>query len=97
MAFNAVNPVSVGLATKKDHYDRVFDNTLELRTGGLSIASQALGAVVVGSTATQLKVIPITVPGQALRVSDAGTDVEFGEVETFAPGDPMNLAYGPRW
>jgi len=28
--FNATNPVSVGLATKKDHYDRVFDNTVSL-------------------------------------------------------------------
>lgn len=28
--FNATNPVAVGLATKKDHYDRVFDNTLAL-------------------------------------------------------------------
>lgn len=32
MAFNASNPVSVGLATKKDHYDRVFDNTVLLKT-----------------------------------------------------------------
>lgn len=32
MAFNPTNPVSVGLATKVDHYDRVFDNTLLLKT-----------------------------------------------------------------
>jgi hypothetical protein len=29
--FNETNPVSVGDATKKDHYDRVFDNALALR------------------------------------------------------------------
>lgn len=32
MAFNSTNPVTVGAATKKDHYDRVFDNTLLLKT-----------------------------------------------------------------
>lgn len=32
MAFNPTNPVAVGLATKVDHYDRVFDNTLLLKT-----------------------------------------------------------------
>lgn len=32
MAFNPTNPVSVGLATKVDHYDRVFSNTLLLKT-----------------------------------------------------------------
>lgn len=32
MAFNPTNPVSVGLATKVDHYDRVFNNTLLLKT-----------------------------------------------------------------
>lgn len=28
MAWNATNPVTVGAATKKDHYDRVFDNVV---------------------------------------------------------------------
>jgi hypothetical protein len=37
--FNETNPVSVGDATKKDHYDRVFDNALALRR----IASRAAG------------------------------------------------------
>lgn len=32
MAFNPTNPVEVGLATKVDHYDRVFNNTLLLKT-----------------------------------------------------------------
>lgn len=32
MAFNPTNPVGVGLATKVDHYDRVFNNTLLLKT-----------------------------------------------------------------
>lgn len=54
MAFNATNPVSVGLATKADHYNRVFDNTLELRTGGIAIASQAALDFLHASSATQL-------------------------------------------
>lgn len=28
MAYNGTNPVSVGLPTKKDHFDRVFNNTV---------------------------------------------------------------------
>lgn len=30
MPFNGVNPVTVGLATQKPHYDQVFDNTVDL-------------------------------------------------------------------
>lgn len=30
MAINITNPVVVGAPTKKDHYDRVFDNTVSL-------------------------------------------------------------------
>ncbi len=35
MAFNKTNPISVGDATKKSHYDRVFDNTLALAGIGI--------------------------------------------------------------
>lgn len=41
MAYNGTNPVTVGSSTKKDHYDRVFDNTVALRAGEIAIASQA--------------------------------------------------------
>lgn len=54
MAFNATNPVTVGLATKKDHYDRAFDNTIALREGGVAIASQAALDFIHASSATQL-------------------------------------------
>lgn len=33
MAFNPTNPVSVGDATRKSHYDRVFDNVIALQDG----------------------------------------------------------------
>jgi hypothetical protein len=35
MAFNTSNPVIIGRATRKSHYDRVFDNTLALKEGRL--------------------------------------------------------------
>lgn len=31
--FNGTNPVTVGSATKKDHYDRAFDNAVALKEG----------------------------------------------------------------
>jgi hypothetical protein len=37
MPINVTNPVSVGAATKKDHYDRVFLNTLALKKIGTAL------------------------------------------------------------
>lgn len=42
MAFNPTNPVSVGLATKADHYHRVFDNTLALQAGSVALTQVTL-------------------------------------------------------
>lgn len=55
--FNASNPVSVGLATKVDHYDRVFNNTVGLYAGEMSIASQVANAILFASSTTQLAVL----------------------------------------
>ena len=54
MAFNATNPVLVGGATKKDHYDRVFDNTLALRTGEMALTGQVVDDFLFASSTTQL-------------------------------------------
>ncbi|MDP1570333.1 MAG: hypothetical protein Q8L86_10040 [Vicinamibacterales bacterium] len=35
--FNATNPVTVGAATRKSHYDRSFNNTLALREGSVAL------------------------------------------------------------
>lgn len=47
MAFNVTNPVSVGDATKKDHYDRVFDNVIAVkeRRGELALGGSDSDAV----------------------------------------------------
>lgn len=54
MAFNAVNPVVVGGSTKKDHYDRVLDNTVALRAGAIAIPSQAAGDFITALSSEQL-------------------------------------------
>lgn len=54
MAFNSSNPVSVGVATKKDHYDRAFDNTVALYGGSLALSGQAALDFVYATSATQL-------------------------------------------
>ena len=40
--FSAIDPVSVGLATKADHYHRVFDNTLALQEGSVALTQVML-------------------------------------------------------
>lgn len=82
MAFNAVNPVTVGLATKKDHYDRVFDNTIELRGGGIAIPLQSALDVIIAISATQFGRVAVGTALQVLRVNAAGNGLEFG------PGAP---------
>lgn len=50
MAFSAVNPVVVGGATQKAHYDRVFDNTLLLKTSISDDGDDWLGDVIAASS-----------------------------------------------
>lgn len=45
--FNSVNPVSVGLATKKSHYDRAFNNTLALQEGSKEVEMLTINGVTV--------------------------------------------------
>lgn len=52
--FNATNPVSVGLSTKKDHFDRAFDNILVVRDGGIAIPSQTAHDFIPAASASQL-------------------------------------------
>lgn len=67
---------------------------LELRGGGFAITGQTALGVLAGSTSTQVEMVTGVTPGHALRVNDDGTDLEFGEVETFSPGDPVRIAMG---
>lgn len=89
--FNATNPVSIGAATKKDHFDRAFDNILVLRDGGIAMAGQAAGGedVVLSSNASQLKVLAMGLAQQVLRVNTAGTALEFGPGAPRYFKDPM--------
>lgn len=54
MPVNVTNPVTVGAATKKDHFDRCFDNTVALYGGNVAIASQGAGDVITAVSSTQL-------------------------------------------
>lgn len=54
MAYNPTNPVVVGAATKKDHYDRAFDNTVAIYAGAMGLSGQAAGGDIAPSSATQL-------------------------------------------
>ena len=44
-AFTSTNPVTVGSATKKPHYDAVFDNTLALKQGDVARNQERLAAI----------------------------------------------------
>lgn len=74
MPFNSSNPVSVGLATRVDHYNRVFDNTLALRAGELALTSQAARDVFFASSATQLARLAPGLTGQMLTTKGASAD-----------------------
>lgn len=74
MAFNATNPVTVGAATKKDHYDRVFANTVLLKTSisddgrlaPLDTDSSHRMPIVCGSNLTAERILTMA-PGDAAR------------------------------
>jgi hypothetical protein len=51
--YNATNPVTVGNATKKDDYDRLFDNCDVVRAGGIAITAQAANDDMYATSATQ--------------------------------------------
>jgi hypothetical protein len=53
--YNSVNPVAVGLPTKKDHYDRVWNNTQTVRDGGIATFGQQAGDLLVANGAEQLE------------------------------------------
>jgi hypothetical protein len=84
MAWNATNPVTVGAATKKDHYDRAFDNLLELRAGGIAIASQAAGDFLYATSATQMGRKAKGTGLQVPRINAGATDWEFADVTDVA-------------
>lgn len=52
--FNSTNPVSVGLSTKADHYNRAFNNGLACYAGEMAITGQAAFDDIYASSATQL-------------------------------------------
>ena len=52
--FNSTNPVVVGSTAKASQYARVFNNTLALYEGKMSVAAQAAGDAMYFSSATQV-------------------------------------------
>lgn len=77
MAYNPTNPVVVGAATKKDHYDRAFDNTVALYAGAMSISSQAALDFLYASSASQLARLAAGSALQYPRINAAGNGWEF--------------------
>lgn len=82
------------VATAAFFNTNVRDNIRALYTGASNITGQGLGSVVVGSTATQLKVLALGAAGFALKVNETGTDVEYGEVTSFLPSNAVRIAMG---
>jgi len=66
MAWDGTNPVTVGAATQKAHYDRVFDNLLALFSGAMAITSQAAGDLLYASSPTQIARLAAVPPGSKL-------------------------------
>ena len=86
--FNSTNPVAVGDPTRKDHYDRVFENTLALTSGDavLTLVRLAVAALPAASGSTDAVIAADTVTKQLLAsiaggkyrpVMDAGLDPLF--------------------
>lgn len=88
MAYNGTNPVSVGAATKKDHYDRAFDNTVALYAGALGLTSQAALDFLYASSATQMARLAKGSGGQVVRLNSAGTAYEF-----YTPGGGLGQSF----
>lgn len=87
--WNATNPVTVGAATKKDHYDRAFDNLLVLREGGLALPSGAALDFIYSLTSGQLGRKAKGTALQVPRINAAANDWEFA-----APADATARAGG---
>lgn len=77
--WNATNPVTVGAATKKDHYDRAFDNLLVLREGGLALPSGAALDFIYSLTSGQLGRKAKGTALQVPRINAAANDWEFAD------------------
>ena len=88
MAYNGTNPVVVGAATKKDHYDRVFDNTAALRTGAFALASQAARDILFASGASQWARLAAGTSGDFLQTKGAGADPEWASALGGLTGSP---------
>lgn len=80
MPVNTTNPVVVGAATKKDHYDRVFDNIVALYGGEIAIAGQAALDIVIASSAGQLDTVPTGNALEVFRKNAANDGYEFAEL-----------------
>jgi hypothetical protein len=76
--YNATNPVAIGNATKKDDYDRAFDNIAVVRAGGVAIASQAALDFVHATSTTQLGRVA-GVASKFPRLNAAGTAWEMAD------------------
>lgn len=86
--FNAVDPVSVGLPTKADHYHRVFDNTLAIQEGSVALTQvtlDGLGAAPAVSPAGDAVVYYDTNENQLMVSQNAGAYAVLGQ---FLPNDP---------
>src|SRR3990167_3417776 len=94
MAYNPTNAVSVGLATKADHYNRVFENTVAIYAGAMGIASQAALDHLYAASATQLARLAKGAALQSVRLNAALTAYEWytptaGVHELFIPAPAM--------
>lgn len=75
---NTVNPVVVGAATKKDHYDRAFQNTVDLYAGALALTGQAIGGIPYFSSTTAVSALAAGGVGKYLRGNGTGVAPSFG-------------------
>ena len=75
---NTTNPVVVGAATKKDHYDRAFQNTVDLYAGALALSGQAVGGIPYFSTTTAVAALAAGGVGRFLKANGTGVAPSWG-------------------
>lgn len=94
--FNAVNPVNVGVATKKDHFDRVFDNTLALQEGSVALTKVTIDGAAVDPALSPAgdAVLYFNSTANELRLSRSGG--AYASVDVFPPNNPL-LVGGSRF
>jgi hypothetical protein len=90
--FSSVNAVSVGLATKKDHYDRVFENSLSLQEGSVALTQAKLDGLASNPSAAPAgdAVLVYRSDLDQLLASQSGSDY-FTLGAAFPPSDPYSL------